>query len=174
MGAPFVSPLIKRVRDVVRIFSLVQRELPSALIMIGDGPDLASAQQEARVLGVSDCTFFLGKLDFVAPFLACADLFLLPSQNESFGLSALEALACGVPVVASRAGGLLEVVEDGVTGALRDVGDVAAMATAAIDILRRLDRWAKMSTVAAADARVRFSRADIVDQYESFYARILK
>ena len=100
---------IKRVRDVVRIFSLVQRELPSALVMIGDGPDLASAQQEARVLGVSDCTFFLGKLDVVAPFLACGDLFLLPSQNESFGLSALEALACGIPVVASRVGGLLEV-----------------------------------------------------------------
>src|SRR5262249_31942166 len=112
---------------------------------------------------------FLGKIDVVAPLLAGADLFLLPSQNESFGLSALEALASGAPVVGSNAGGLVEVVKEGVTGALRDVGDVDAMATAAVEILSDRERWETMSRDAAADARARFSRDDIVQQYETLY-----
>ena len=124
-------------------------------------------------LGVHDATHFLGKIDNVAPLLASADLFLLPSQSESFGLSALEALACGVPVVASRAGGLPEVVQDGITGALRPVGDVEGMAAAAMDLLRDRDRWQHTSDAAAADARRRFSREDIVSRYEAFYERTL-
>jgi L-malate glycosyltransferase len=164
---------VKRVRDVVRIFAAVRRELPCVLVMVGDGPDRTAAEHEARALGVHDATFFLGKLDAVAPLLAGADLFLLPSQSESFGLSALEALACGVPVVASRAGGLPEVIEDGVTGALCEVGNVGAMATAAIDILHDQRRWEGMSMAAAADARARFSQKDLVAQYEAFYERTL-
>jgi glycosyltransferase involved in cell wall biosynthesis len=109
----------------------------------------------------------------VAPLLASADLFLLPSQSESFGLSALEALACGVPVVASRAGGLPEVVMDGVTGVLHPVGEVDAMADAAIAILRDRERWQSMSVAAAADARARFARQEIVSRYEAFYERTL-
>ena len=164
---------VKRVRDVVRTFAKVRRELPSALVMVGDGPERVAAEHEARLLGVSDATYFLGKLDTVAPLLACADLFLLPSQSESFGLSALEALACGVPVVASRAGGLLEVVKDGETGVLCPVGDVDAMGEAALRILRDPECWSAMSTAAAADARERFSQRDIVARYEAFYARTL-
>jgi N-acetyl-alpha-D-glucosaminyl L-malate synthase BshA len=164
---------VKRVRDVVRIFAQVRRQLPSSLVMVGDGPDRVAAEQEARALGVGDTTFFLGKVDVVAPLLSSADLFLLPSQSESFGLSALEALACGVPVVASRAGGLPEVVKDGETGALCAVGDVDAMAGAALDILRDPERWAAMSAAAAADARERFSERDVVARYEAFYARTL-
>ena len=164
---------VKRVRDIVRIFAKVRTERPAVLIMVGDGPERTSAEQEARELGVQDDTYFLGKIDVVAPLLASADLFLLPSQSESFGLSALEALACGVPVVASRVGGLPEVVSDGVTGVLRDVGDVDGMAAASIDILGDRARWERMSAAAAADARRRFSRDEMVARYEAFYERTI-
>jgi N-acetyl-alpha-D-glucosaminyl L-malate synthase BshA len=164
---------VKRVRDIVRIFARVRQSLPSILVMVGDGPERVQAEEEAVELGVEHDVFFLGKIDAVAPLLANADLFLLPSESESFGLSALEALACGVPVVASRAGGIPEVVRDGVTGALRDVGDVDAMAEAATAILRDKVLWAEMSAAAAADARERFSTSDIVSRYESFYERTL-
>lgn len=164
---------VKRVRDIVRIFARLREAVPSVLVMVGDGPERVVAEQEARHLGVHRETYFLGRLDAVAPLLASADLFLLPSQSESFGLSALEALACGVPVVASRAGGLPEVVDDGVTGVLCQVGDVEAMARAGVEILSDRARWEAMSRAAAAAARERFSRDAIVGQYEAFYARTL-
>jgi len=164
---------IKRVRDVVRIFAGIQREEPSVLFMIGDGPDRTEAEEEARLLGVERSVFFLGKLDSVAPLLASAELFLLPSLNESFGLSALEALACGVPVIATDVGGLPEVIRDGVTGTLRPVGDVEGMVAAGIAILRDQDTWRAMSDAAAADAHARFALENIVAEYESFYARTL-
>lgn len=166
---------VKRVRDVIRVFARINRSVPSVLVMVGDGPERVEAEQEAQDLGVADLTYFLGKIDAVAPLLANADLFLLPSQSESFGLSALEALACGVPVVASDAGGIPEVVEDGVTGALRPVGDVEGMGEAAVAILSEGggERWKRMSAAATADARMRFSRHDIVSRYEAFYERTL-
>jgi L-malate glycosyltransferase len=160
---------VKRVRDVVRIFARVRQEIPSVLVMVGDGPDRVHAEAEAREQGVEDRVFFLGKIETVAPLLSAADLFLLPSQSESFGLSALEALASGVPVVGTAAGGLPEVVRDGVSGALCPMGDTDAMARAAVDILRDRDRWQEMSTFAARDARERFSLDDVVEQYEAFY-----
>ena len=160
---------VKRVRDVVRIFARVRAEVPSMLLMVGDGPDRVDAQDEARAQGVEKDVSFLGKIESVAPLLAAADVFLLPSENESFGLSALEALACGVPVVASRVGGLPEVVSDGVTGVLRPVGDVDGMAQAAIDLLLDPSRWAAMSAAGAADARARFSLDAIVARYEELY-----
>ncbi|HJQ52980.1 MAG TPA: N-acetyl-alpha-D-glucosaminyl L-malate synthase BshA [Gemmatimonadaceae bacterium] len=160
---------VKRVRDVIRVYAEVNRELPSVLVMIGDGPDRPAAEEEARLLGVEHSVSFLGKLDQIAPLLAAADLFLLPSQSESFGLSALEALASGVPVVGSNAGGLPEVVRDGETGILCAVGDVAGMAAASLAILSDRARWAEMSNLAAADARERFSRDAIVSKYESLY-----
>ena len=160
---------VKRVRDIVRIFARVREAMPAVLVMVGDGPDRVEAETEARTLGVDRDIQFLGKIDVVAPLLAAADLFLLPSQSESFGLSALEALASGAPVVGSRAGGLPEVVKEGVTGALREVGDVDGMAAASIEILSDRDRWETMSRDAAADARARFARDDIVAQYEALY-----
>jgi N-acetyl-alpha-D-glucosaminyl L-malate synthase BshA len=160
---------VKRVRDIVRIYARVREAVPSVLVMVGDGPDRVEAEAEARALDVDRDVHFLGKIDVVAPLLAGADLFLLPSQSESFGLSALEALASGTPVVGSRAGGLPEVVQEGVTGALREVGDIDAMATASIEILADRDRWQTMSRDAAADARARFTRDDIVRQYEALY-----
>jgi len=161
---------VKRVRDVVRIFARVREQLPASLVMVGDGPDRGAAEDEARRHGVEREVHFLGKIDAVAPLLAGADLFLLPSQSESFGLSALEALACGAPVVASDTGGLPEVVRHGETGFLCRVGDVEGMARLAVDVLRDRDRWLAMSTAAAADARSRFGQDAIVAQYEALYA----
>jgi N-acetyl-alpha-D-glucosaminyl L-malate synthase BshA len=160
---------VKNVVDVVRIFARVRAELPSVLVMVGDGPDRAAAEHEARTLGIDDRVFFLGKIDAVAPLLAGADLFLLPSDRESFGLSALEALASGVPVIGTKLGGLPEVVIDGETGVLCAAGDVEGMAGASIDILKDRPRWERMSRRAADDARERFSIDAIVAQYEEFY-----
>src|SRR3954469_11382115 len=146
---------VKRVRDVVRIFHRVQEQMPAVLLMVGDGPDRVDAEAEARELGIQEKVFFLGKIDVVAPLLAGADLFLLPSASESFGLSALEALASGVPVVGSLAGGLPEVVTQNETGVLCPIGDVDAMSEAAIGILRDESRWSAMSLAGASDARER-------------------
>jgi len=164
---------VKRVRDVVRIFARVLESVPSVLVMVGDGPDRVHAENEARSLGVDASVSFLGRLDSVAPLLAGADLFLLPSQNESFGLSALEALASGVPVIAANSGGIVEVIRNGETGVLCPVGDVEGMARSAIEILRDEARWKRMSAVAADDARARFGLDAIVGQYEQLYRNAL-
>lgn len=160
---------VKRIPDVMHVFARVAKKIPSVLVMVGDGPDRLDAEQLARELGVDDRVFFLGKIDTVAPLLAGADLFLLPSDRESFGLGALEALASGVPVIGANVGGLPEVVRSGETGFLASVGDVEAMADAAIDYLADEARWNRASTIAAADARERFGQAEIVRQYEDFY-----
>lgn len=164
---------VKRVRDVVAIYARVAKEIPSVLVMVGDGPDRVLAEQEARELGLADSVFFLGKLESVAPLLASSDLFLLPTQSESFGLSALEALATGVPVIGVDAGGLPEVVRNGETGALCSAGDVEGMASAAISILGDAERWRAMSALAATDARERFAMDAVVAQYEAFYHQAL-
>ncbi len=160
---------VKRTVDVIRIFAQVSAAIPATLVMVGDGPDRGMAQDEARALGVAERVQFLGRIENVAPLLSAADLFLLPSENESFGLSALEALACGVPVVASNAGGIPEVIREGVTGALLPVGDVDGMASAAIRILSDTDAWARMSVAAATDARLRFSESHVIGRYEATY-----
>ena len=163
---------VKRVRDVVRVYAEVARQVPSVLVMVGDGPDRVDAEEEARLCGVEHDVFFLGKLDSVAPLLASADLFMLPSANESFGLSALEALASGVPVIGANAGGLPEVVRNGETGALCAVGDVDGMAAAATTYLRDGARWRAASILAQADARARFGMDAVVGQYEELYRRL--
>ncbi|MDQ8160450.1 MAG: glycosyltransferase, partial [Gemmatimonadota bacterium] len=164
---------VKRVRDIVRVFAQVNAQVPSVLVMIGDGPDRVDAEAEARERGVAEHVLFLGKIDTIAPLLAGADLFLLTSDNESFGLSALEALASGVPVIGARAGGLPEVVTDGETGFLHPVGDIDGMAASAIALLQDPARWASMSAAAAADARRRFSEDAVVAQYEALYERTI-
>jgi N-acetyl-alpha-D-glucosaminyl L-malate synthase BshA len=165
---------VKRVVDVVRIFARVRPQHPGILVMVGDGPDRDDAVEEARSLGVEQDVRFLGRIDDIAPLLASADLFLLPSDRESFGLSALEALACGVPVIGCNVGGLPEVVRDGETGVLRAPGDIGGMAAAATGILSDAERWKAMSRSAAADARARFAEATIVPQYEALYAKAVK
>jgi L-malate glycosyltransferase len=159
---------VKRVKDVVRVFARIRRAMPATLIMVGDGPDRVDAENEARELGVGNDVRFLGRLDSVASLLQATDLFVLPSQTESFGLAALEAMACGSPVVASRAGGLPEVVDDGVSGILEPVGSVEAMGRRAVELLRDEARHATMRSAAIAKAR-EFSADRIVPMYEALY-----
>ncbi|MEO8194646.1 MAG: N-acetyl-alpha-D-glucosaminyl L-malate synthase BshA [Gemmatimonadales bacterium] len=165
---------VKRVRDVVQIFAAVHERLGGWLVMVGDGPDRPEAEDEVRRLGLEERVEFLGKIDNVAPLLASADLFLLPSSSESFGLSALEALASGVPVVGTAAGGLPEVVRDGETGFLCTVGDVEGMSRASLAILEDKAKWKSMSDLGAADARERFSLDQIVTRYEQLYKSSLE
>ena len=165
---------VKRVRDVVRIFAKVAARTPSVLVMVGDGPERPAAEEEARALGVSNSVFFLGKIETVAPLLASADVFLLPTSSESFGLSALEAMASGVPVVGSDSGGLPEVVTNGVTGLLYPVGDVDSMAAGVLSIITDPSRQADMGAAGADDARNRFALDTVVSQYEELYRSALK
>jgi L-malate glycosyltransferase len=165
---------VKRVCDVVQIFDGINRSVPARLVFVGDGPDRTEAVEEAQRLGIRDRVIFLGKQDNVAELLACADLFLLPSQSESFGLAALEAMACGVPVVATRAGGIPEVVEHGVTGYLAEIGAVEEMAEAGVALLSDAGRWDQVSAAARAVATERFSAAGVVPQYEQYYQRVLE
>ena len=159
---------VKRVRDVVRIFARIRRALPATLLMIGDGPDRAEAEQEARELQVAEDVRFLGRIDSLVDLLQATDLFLLPSQTESFGLAALEAMACGAPVVATRVGGIPEVVQDGITGILEPPGSVEAMARRAVDLLRDPARHRTMSDAAIRRAHD-FSAEHVVPRYERIY-----
>jgi N-acetyl-alpha-D-glucosaminyl L-malate synthase BshA len=162
---------VKRVKDVIRIFARIRHAMPATLLMIGDGPDRDDAEREARDLGVGNDVKFLGRIDSVATLLQASDLFLLPSQSESFGLAALEAMACGVPVVASRAGGLPEVVTDGVNGILEPVGSVEAMGRRSVDLLRSEPRHAAMREAAIETARG-FSADRVVPMYEALYEKV--
>ncbi|MBW3533842.1 MAG: N-acetyl-alpha-D-glucosaminyl L-malate synthase BshA [Gemmatimonadetes bacterium] len=164
---------VKRVTDVVEIFARLAREVPSRLVMVGDGPDRPRAMERAEELGVADRVLFLGKHASVDELLSCADLFLLPSENESFGLAALEAMACGAPVVASRVGGVPEVVPDGVGGCLLAPGDVEGMAAAAVAILTDDERWRALSEGGRRLAVERFDVERVVPVYESYYEEIL-
>jgi N-acetyl-alpha-D-glucosaminyl L-malate synthase BshA len=163
---------VKRVKDVVRVFSRIRRAMPATLLMIGDGPERDDAEREARELEVAGDVRFLGRLDTVAGLLQQSDLFVLPTQSESFGLAALEAMACGVPVVGSRAGGLPEVVEDGVSGILEPPGSVEAMGRRAVELLRDPERHAAMVQAAIMRAR-RFDADRIVPMYESLYREVI-
>jgi N-acetyl-alpha-D-glucosaminyl L-malate synthase BshA len=163
---------VKRVLDVVRIFAAVRQALPATLVLVGDGPDRDTAEHEVDQLGLSKDVRFLGKVENVGDILRGADLFLLPSATESFGLAALEAMACGVPVVASAAGGIPEVVQDGETGLLAPVGDVAGMAERALRILKDPSEHERMRRYAAARA-LEFSADRIVPRYEKIYEEVL-
>src|SRR5207247_1987053 len=127
---------LKRVQDVVKIFYEVQKEIPSKLLFVGDGPERQSAEELARSLDVFEEIRFVGKQEQMEDILAIADLFLLPSEYESFGLAALEAMAAGVPVVSTDVGGLTEINIPGVTGYMSEVGDIDSMSQQAVDILK--------------------------------------
>jgi len=163
---------VKRVETVVRIFAGIARRIPSRLLLVGDGPDRGRAQQAAIEEGIADRVIFLGKQESVAELLACADLFLLPSATESFGLVALEAMACGVPVVASRVGGIPDVVPHGVAGYLAEPTDIDTMVEASVDLLSDSQRWDSFSR-AAHTAAERFSADRVVSEYEAFYQEVV-
>lgn len=164
---------VKRIMDVVEIFALVREKMPAKLVMIGDGPDRGSAEWLVRKKNLGGDVFFLGKQDQVYEKLGLADLFLLPSELESFGLAALEAMACEVPVVATNVGGVPEVVEQGVDGFLVEPGDVAGAATHAVKILSRADRGRAMGMQARVNARRKYCANDIIPQYEAYYQKVL-
>jgi len=163
---------VKRIRDVVSIFAKVNEAIDSRLILVGDGPDLSVARETAEELGVLDRIRFVGVVDRVAPLLNVTDLFLLPSSTESFGLAALEAMASGVPVIASDVGGLPEVVLDGKTGYLEAVGDVDRMAARAIELLQDEEARCLFGSAARERARSSFNYEDIVPQYEAVYQSV--
>ena len=164
---------VKRIGDVIRIFARVCAELDARLILVGDGPEAPVAEMLATELGVRNKVSFLGVVDRVAPILKDADLLLLPSATESFGLVALEAMTSGVPVIASDIGGIPEVVEHGVSGYLAPVGDVELMATEAIRLLSDCDLWEAFSAAARKRAVGMFNYRLIVPQYEAIYERVL-
>lgn len=163
---------VKRVEAVIRIFAGIARKVPSRLVLVGDGPDRGRAQQAATEEGIADRVIFLGKQESVAELLACADLFLLPSATESFGLVALEALACGVPVVASRVGGIPDVVPDGVAGYLAETNDLDTMIESSVQLLSDPELWNSFST-AARTAAERFSAGRVVSEYEAYYQEVM-
>jgi glycosyltransferase involved in cell wall biosynthesis len=165
---------VKRLTDVIEIFDLVQQQVPSKLLLIGDGPDRSQAEWLAVQKGLHDHVVFLGKQDRVREKLALADIMLLPSELESFGLAALEAMACEVVPIATRVGGLPEVVDHGKTGFLSAVGDVKEMAGHAIDLLKNPDLLHTMSAAAREVALTRFCSDKIIPQYEEFYRRVLE
>jgi L-malate glycosyltransferase len=164
---------VKRTADVVRIFSRIVREVPARLLMIGDGPDRSAAEYIAHRKGIQDRVHFLGKQANVSEILPLADLLLMPSEQESFGLVALEAMACRVPTIATRVGGVPELIEDGVNGRLFPVGDVEAMAAAAVELLSDSDRYNAMADAARRTAQSRYCASKILPLYERFYEQVL-
>jgi N-acetyl-alpha-D-glucosaminyl L-malate synthase BshA len=164
---------VKRVTDVVEVFARIAKEVPSRLMLIGDGPDRSAAEYLAMRHGVQDLIHFLGKQDNVNELLPLADLMIMPSEMESFGLAALEAMACGVPAIATRVGGVSELIDDGINGRLFEVGDVEGMATAAIALLKDRIDLSTMAHAARRTAQDRFCATRIIPLYEEYYQRVI-
>ncbi|MEY3051481.1 MAG: hypothetical protein RLY31_1266 [Bacteroidota bacterium] len=164
---------VKRVEDVVEVFRLVQEQIPSKLLLIGDGPERRHAEDRCRQLGICQEVRFLGKQDAIEEILGISDLFVIPSENESFGLAALEAMACEVPVLSSNAGGLPEVNIHGETGFLSDIGDVSDMAAHAVRLLGDEALLQQFRKNALRQAQ-RFDISDVIKQYEEYYAEIIE
>ncbi len=164
---------VKRVLDCIRIFARVHAQVPSRLLMAGDGPERAPAEALARELGVSDFVCFLGKRDHVEQLIPLAHVLLMPSEMESFGLAALEAMACGVPPIATRVGGVPELITHAVDGYLEPVGDIEAQANRAIDLLTDGDLWARVASAARDTALTRFCTEKIIPQYEQYYRELI-
>jgi N-acetyl-alpha-D-glucosaminyl L-malate synthase BshA len=165
---------VKRIQDVIEIFDRVNMQIPSRLLMIGDGPDRSAAEWLVKRKKLQDRVYFLGKQDNVESKLAISDLMLMPSELESFGLAALEAMACKVPAIATNVGGIPELIDHGKTGFLAAVGDVKQMSEQAVEILSDEKRLREMGEVARFEAQTRFCSTSIISKYEQFYARVLE
>ncbi len=163
---------VKRVEDVIKIFYNVKKEIPSKLLMIGDGPERQKVEDLARELDIYSDIRFLGKQEQISEILSISDLFLLPSATESFGLSALEAMACGVPVISTNAGGLPEINQQGKTGFLSNVGDIEDMSRHALHILSDDDQLKLFKKAAIAQAK-KFEKQHIIPMYEKLYSEVV-
>ena len=165
---------VKRVLDVIDVFDRISHELPAKLLLVGEGPDTVLARRQINKRGLNDKVIFLGNQTRVEAVLPCSDLFLVPSEEESFGLAALEALACGVPVIGTTGTGLTEVVDDYRNGFLLPVGDTSSMARAAVALLRDANRLNEFKRAAATIAKQKFDAENIVGQYEQYYEEVLR
>jgi N-acetyl-alpha-D-glucosaminyl L-malate synthase BshA len=164
---------VKRIDAVLSIFNRIRQQLPARLLLVGDGPELGTAYRLGREFGISDLIHIVGAQEEVVPLLSISDVFLLPSAQESFGLAALEAMACEVPVVASRVGGLPEVIEDGISGFLHPPDDIEAMARSAVDLLADPARREQVARAACQRVRVHFCAERVVPMYEDCYRGLL-
>lgn len=164
---------LKRVDDCIRVFSEVKKLIPSKLLLIGDGPERSNCEHLAKELGIYEDVTFYGNQESIVEILSAADLFLMPSQSESFGLSALEAMACSVPVVSSNAGGLPELNLHGETGYLAEIGDISKMAEYAVELLGNKNKYRIFSQNARDRAVNLFSTEKIVPVYEQYYKKVL-
>jgi len=164
---------VKRIIDVIDIYEKISKELPSRLLLIGEGPETVLARRQINKKGLNSKVIFLGNQSRVEALLPCVDLFLMPSEEESFGLAALEALACGVPVIGTTGNGLSEVIDDYQNGYLLPVGDTAAMARAGLALLKDNSRLKEFKKNAASIANEKFNVTKIVAQYEKYYEEIL-
>jgi N-acetyl-alpha-D-glucosaminyl L-malate synthase BshA len=163
---------VKRIDDIVKIFYEIQKEIPSKLMMVGEGPEKENAERLCEKLGIQNKVIFFGNSNEIDKILCFSDLFLLPSETESFGLAALEAMACGVPVISSNSGGLPEVNKDGFSGFLSDVGDVAKMSQDAISLLKDKEQLKQFKENALATAKL-FDIKEIVPMYEQVYKQAI-
>ncbi|KPB06642.1 N-acetyl-alpha-D-glucosaminyl L-malate synthase BshA [Bacillus sp. CHD6a] len=165
---------VKRVQDVVKSFHLIEKQVPSKLLLVGDGPEISVVCNLVRELGLNDKVLFLGKQENLEDLYSISDLMLLLSEKESFGLVLLEAMACGVPSVGTKIGGIPEVIEDGVTGYLSDVGDVENIAKNAVRILDNANLHKEFAENAITRVKEHFSSRRIVEQYEYMYKQLIK
>ena len=165
---------VKRVTDVVRVFNKVAEQMPARLVMVGDGPERLAAAGVAKQLGITDRILYLGNYENIEEILPCADLVMQPSEHESFGLVPLEAMACEVPVIVTASGGVKEVVIQGETGYLCEVGDIETMAAHAIELLENPEQAREMGQKGRAHVLQHFQKDRVVDQYESLYQEVLK
>ncbi|MGA2277034.1 MAG: N-acetyl-alpha-D-glucosaminyl L-malate synthase BshA [Terracidiphilus sp.] len=164
---------VKRVVDVVKIFAHIARELPAQLVLVGDGPERSAAEWLAHDLKINDKVHFMGKQERVNELLPLADLMMMPSELESFGLAALEAMACKVPAIATRVGGVPELIDDGVTGLLYPVGSVEEMAAGAVSLLKDRNRLEAMRDAGRKTAQKRFCSSLVVPHYVRYYEKVL-
>jgi L-malate glycosyltransferase len=164
---------VKRVPDTVRIFHEVQKEIPSRLVLVGDGPDRSYTEQLCRELEICNNVIFMGKQSDLVEILSASDIFLMPSQSESFGLSALEAMSCGIPVVSSSVGGLPELQVQGETGYIAEFGDIDRMSRYTLELLKDENKYKRFSHAARTRAVEHFDISRIVPKYEEHYNKVL-
>ena len=164
---------VKRIRDVLKTFHTIVQHVPATLLLVGDGPDRSDAEVWVRENGIAEHVRFLGKIDDIVPLLSVSDLMLMPSSGESFGLAALEAMACGVPVIVTNMGGFPEFIGNGKHGYLVDLGNVGRMSEKALELLNDTDKWETFSRNCVEQAR-KYHVSSMVERYEAFYTRLVE